>query len=134
MDEIVLNVLIVSGFRCPDEVSKVDARRRLRVKGLTGIVDMALRLNTAIGEEVTSMDIIPLIIPARTSFDPATMDDYYGGYPDGTTIPGAMKDGSVIGTVGMGLQRLSSGGTIPSVKILLRPKVVLMSTMQELTT
>lgn len=134
VDEMVLNVLIVSGFRCPNEESKADARQRLRVGGLSGIVDMALRLNSAIGEEASSMNIIPLIIPGEVNFDPATMDNYYGDYPDGKKIAGAVNNGCVIGTVGMGLRRLSSESESLRGEILLRPKVVLKSVMQELMT
>jgi hypothetical protein len=127
--ERVLNLLIASGYRCPDEESKADARKRL--ESLSVIVDMALRLNRAIGEEVTSMHILPLIILSGAKFDPAHMEDSYGRYPDGKRNPQDIKDGCVIGTTEVGLHRAFIRDGIQDGEILLKPKVILWSTVQE---
>lgn len=127
--ERVLSILIVAGYRCSSRESKADAYKRL--ESLSIIVDMALRLNQAIGEEITSMYILPSTIPPGAHFDPDFMDDSYGCYPDGKRNPQATKGGCVIGTTDMGLHRRSIKDGIFDAQVLLKPKVILQSAMQE---
>lgn len=118
---IILLLLSDLGFRHSDEVA---VRQHLQAVGLPRIVEMALHLNDTLGVELTTMDLTPMLIPAGKRFDPDNMDD---DYPDETEISAALRSRRIAGTVHMGLKRVTGEGGI---EVLLKPKVVLESTMQ----
>jgi len=114
----VCSVLAVAGW----------SQRLLKKKGfldvfqekLTVIGTLALRLQTTIGETITSGDMGTLKVSSSTNFDPDTMED---SSQDGRSTK-AGKGERVAGTTEIGLQRLMKGSNI---QILRKPKVVLCS-------
>jgi hypothetical protein len=125
----VTEVLIVSGWSAHGS----SARPGFNIERLSVIVDLALRINTAIGEVITSVDIYPLEFRAGVKFDQETMDDTYadGGQGQGHDI--VANTDFVAGTTDLGLRRTSRepGTGIPRGNVLLKPKVILRSAVQE---
>jgi hypothetical protein len=118
--EEIANVLALTGW----------SRRRLNEQNLLDkfqirlaiIVNMVLRLRTAVGEDVTSGDLKTYTVLSNTEFDRRIMDD---GFPQDRGGP-VTATGCVAGTTDIGLQRSVKGS---SPLILSKPKVVLCSTL-----
>lgn len=122
--ERLRNVVIVAGWpierRIEVPISLSDA--------ISTIVDLTLRINTALGQEITSMDIHPIGVRPETKFDPAVMDNTFAS--SRKSVATNTGDGSlVVGTTDVGLQMApieGENGKIYS-RIFLKPKVVLES-------
>lgn len=96
---------------------------------LCGVVTQALQLSRAIGEEITSMELNAIVIAPGEDFDSTAMDMYE------ETAKGQPKQNglaNVICTTDIGL-RISPGPREGVATYILKPKVVLASTLEELT-
>ena len=121
----ITNVLAAAGF----------PRRRLKeIKflekfqgGLTIITKAIIRLQTAVGEDVTSGDLATHVILSNTEFDPRTMEDGFTRVCDRETQ--VTERECVAGTTDIGLHRSVRGS---SLLILSKPKVVLCSALSSL--
>jgi hypothetical protein len=91
--------------------------------GLTIIVNAVLRLQAAVGEDVTSGDLGTHVVLSNTEFDPLTMDD---GLPQDREAPVTGRGECVAGTTDIGLHRSVKGS---SLLVLSKPKVVLCSAL-----
>lgn len=67
---------------------------------LLEITTLAIRLQAAVGESITSMDLEPYILPPNTAFDTTLMESDYGSEVQG---------GTIVGTTGLGLIQSLSG-------------------------
>jgi len=82
--------------------------------------NLAFRLRTAIGEQVTSMDIVPFVIEGGHEFIPKIMDDTYakregcGEYEVGERVAGSTELGLISYVV--------TGGNIREA-VMLKPKL-----------
>ncbi|GLB37968.1 hypothetical protein LshimejAT787_0410190 [Lyophyllum shimeji] len=96
---------------------------------LSVINDLALRLRAAIGEQVTSMDIVPYIIQPGSAFMPENMDDTYEergagrGHKVGERVAGSTE-------LGLATRVATSEGQIGET-VMLKPKVILCSALEE---
>lgn len=93
-------------------------RERLEI-----IANLVLRLQAAVGEDVTSGDMKTYTVASNVEFNPSTMDDVFS---EGRGSPSAERGGRVAGTTDIGLQR-SVRGSDPV--IVSKPKVVLCSAL-----
>lgn len=126
----VTEVLVVAGW--PAHGS--DTEPGFNLERLTMVVDLALRLNAAIGEDITSVDILPVTFRAGVKFDSNRMDDTYAAdIRKGSGYDAVAVADLVAGTTDLGLQRITrEPGTGHSrTDILLKPKVILHSAIQE---
>ncbi|KAG5644297.1 hypothetical protein DXG03_008715 [Asterophora parasitica] len=96
---------------------------------LSMIVTLMLCLRTAIGESVTSMDIMPCIIKEGSEFNPEVMDDTYA---DERGPAGRSKDGErVAGSTELGLRSLVRINQSTQEALMLKHKVILSSALKE---
>lgn len=102
-------VLIVAG--CSDEELSTEFE-----KDLLEIATLAIRVQTAIGESITSMDLEPYILPPGIPFDAALMEEEGGSRAQGK---------KTVGSTGLGLAQLVNGDRT----ILVRAKVLLDSAL-----
>ncbi|KAI6116620.1 hypothetical protein EDD16DRAFT_1863630 [Pisolithus croceorrhizus] len=102
-------VLIVAG--CSDEELSTEFE-----KDLLEIATLAIRVQTAIGESITSMDLEPYILPPGIPFDAALMEEEGGSRAQGK---------KTVGSTGLGLAQLVDGDRT----ILVRSKVLLDSAL-----
>jgi hypothetical protein len=86
------------------------------------VVEVALRLNRMLGEEITAADIETTWVHSQEAFDPMWMEDDYGDWR--SPGPGSVR---VLCTTDLGLRRLvkARGGEGWDDTILLKPKVAL---------
>jgi hypothetical protein len=121
----IANILVLAGL----------PRRRLKELkflekfqgGLTIIVKAILRLQAAVGEDVTSGDLATHIVLSNIEFDPQMMDDGFTRVRDRELeTPLVTGRECVAGTTDIGLHR-SVKGSNPL--ILSKPKVVLCSAL-----
>jgi hypothetical protein len=89
---------------------------------LVVIVNLALRLQHAIGEAITSMDLEFLMIPPKTPFDPSWMEDTYASDEDSDT-----RGEIIVATTELGLKRVEQG---LDKMVLVKPKVILRSALE----
>ncbi|KAF9465186.1 hypothetical protein BDZ94DRAFT_414048 [Collybia nuda] len=127
----VIEVLLVAGWSAQG-LSATEPGFNL--ERLVIVVDLALRLNTAIGQDITSVDILPVTIQAGAKFNSKTMEDTYAADVERghTQNEDVVANDVVAGTTDIGLRRISrdlEGG--PRTDILLKPKVILRSAVQE---
>jgi hypothetical protein len=117
------NVLLLAGYS-PQDTSTFLASFQER---LPVVIDLALQLRTAIGEQVTSMDIIPCIVKPGFAFDPDTMDNTYteGRVPGETRNAGEL----VAGSTELGLISQVKIADKVQEAIMLKPKVILYSAL-----
>lgn len=96
---------------------------RMAGEGITAVVEMALKLNRMLGEEVTAADIETTWAHAQDAYDPKWMEDDYGNWK----TYGPRRDLKVLCTTDLGLRRLVKAdnevGWIDTV--LIKPKVIL---------
>ncbi|RDB20570.1 hypothetical protein Hypma_012274 [Hypsizygus marmoreus] len=121
------DIMVVAGCSLEDAYSNAFyARFQER---LSMVVDLTIRLRTAIGENITSMDLLPYIFDPRTDFDPNLMADTYEDERDSDRSHRVNE--KVAGTTELGLMRRTKGqaGFVDSV--LLKPKIILYSALQE---
>ena len=81
------------------------------------ITTLAIRLQSAVGESITSMDLEPYILPPDMAFDTSRMES-----DDGCEAQG----GKIVGTTGLGLTQ-SLGGKDRTV--LVKAKVLMHSAL-----
>lgn len=90
---------------------------------ITAVVEMALKLNRMLGEEVTAADIETTWAHAQDAYDPKWMEDDYGNWKS----YGPRRDLKVLCTTDLGLRRLvkadNEDGWVDTV--LIKPKVIL---------
>ncbi|KAF9782386.1 hypothetical protein BJ322DRAFT_1009539 [Thelephora terrestris] len=96
---------------------------RIASDRISAVVEMALKLNRMLGEDVTAADIETTWAHAQDIYDPKWMEDDYG---DWKTYE-ARRDLKVLCTTDLGLRRLvkadNEAGWID--KVLIKPKVIL---------
>lgn len=102
-------VLIVAG--CSDKELSTEFE-----KDLLEITTLAIRVQAAIGESITSMDLEPYILPPGIPFDAARMEEEGGSQLQGK---------KTVGCTGLGLTQLVNGDRT----ILVRAKVLLDSAL-----
>jgi len=125
----LLGVLIIAGWstREPDQQHQFE-------RPLPLIFEAVQDLRKALGEFVTSMDMVVVIIEPGEVFNPTYMED---GYEDSRASSGSAKKNpkKVSGTTGLGLQKISmkrtSKGPVSQLEMVLFPKVVLEGTVKE---
>ncbi|KAG1869952.1 hypothetical protein F4604DRAFT_1583884 [Suillus subluteus] len=120
INETLVNVMISAG--CTKDFK--DAYREFTIKfgeRVSNIVRMAVRLNRAMGEEVTSADLWPIHAAAGERFDTESMKDF-------DEWSGA-QSGVVLCTTALGLQMSEKVGheedAVYKTLILVKPKVAL---------
>lgn len=90
---------------------------------ISAVVEMALKLNKMLGEEVTAADIETTWAHAQDTYDPKWMEDDYGNWKSYDT----RRDLKVLCTTDLGLRRLvkadNEAGWVDTV--LIKPKVIL---------
>jgi hypothetical protein len=121
------NVLIVAGWPHgePMQVSTLSIK-----DAFSTIVDLALRINIAIGQAITSMDILPFGIAPGTTFDPLTMDDTFASSRNSAAVSTVGGD-HIVGTTDMGFKMTLIGFDNAAVdRVFLKPKVVLESAIR----
>ncbi|KAF5374678.1 hypothetical protein D9615_008988 [Tricholomella constricta] len=117
--------LVLAGWS-PPESSRFPDNLQDR---LSVIINLALRLRTAIGENITSIDILPITVEQGSEFNPETMDDTYA--EDKGPFRKSKAGERVAGSTELGLcSRIKvdedfQGG------MLLKPKVILCSVLKE---
>ena len=119
----VRNLFVVAGSSTTQTETLI-ARTR---DSLRAIVDAAIRLRTAINEDVISCDYETVLIHPSDMFDPANMED---AFPDAkpSSAPNAKN---VLCTAGLGLRccrkREGNANTQWEVTVLQKPQVILQS-------
>ena len=123
----VRNLFLVAGA----STTQIDTLiSRLR-ENLRSIVDAAIKLRAAIGEDIITCDFETILIHPGDAFDAATMDEAFEGTPNPkTTTNGSQK---VLCSAGLGLRRCKKiklegdVGTQWEVTVLSKSQVVLHS-------
>ena len=88
-------------------------------------------LRVAIGEKFTSADLDIFVFECDTTYDPANMDDAYG---DGRQSSGKRAPEAIVGTTGIGLEKViaeRSAKDVLQLQTLIPAKIVLTSTLNE---
>ena len=88
-------------------------------------------LRIAIGENFTSADLDISVFECDKLYDPANMEDAYG---DDRQSSGKRAPETIVGTTGIGLEKIiaeRSAKDVLQVQTLIRPKIVLTSTLIE---
>lgn len=112
------SVLVVAGWPNERPIGQVGISFS---NAVSTIVELSLRINTAIGQEITSMDIQPIEVLPQSKYNPATMDDIFA-----RNRKLVRTTTCVVVVTGMGLQ-LECDKAEAGSKILLKTKVVLES-------
>jgi len=113
----LLNVLKVAGYT---QVGQESPFARFEERLLV-ITNLALRLQTAVGVAITSMDLEPYVLPHKTTFDASLMEDTFAS----GSQPVAVEQ--IVGTTELGLKQLPADGSRSVV--LLKAKVILHSAL-----
>lgn len=122
-----VNVLIASGFNGSQSMLHEIITTKFAQR-IAGVVQMAVRLNKAIGEDVTSCDLEAIYVGPNDAFDVSTMDDAFGRELDGSQE-------QVVCTTDLGLfrtERAAGGVKQWQNTVLLKPKIVLRSGIEEM--
>ncbi|RDB20572.1 hypothetical protein Hypma_012272 [Hypsizygus marmoreus] len=125
--DALTKVLVVAG--CSKQETNPNAFFEKFKERLSMIINLTTRLQSAVGQEITSTDIHPWVFSAGEVFDPSTMDDTYGEERKSTSSQGIRR--RIAGTTELGLFKRTkyAGGT--RTDMLLKPKVVLCSALSE---
>ncbi|KAJ7152911.1 hypothetical protein C8R46DRAFT_1302313 [Mycena filopes] len=118
-----VNVLLTAGFKSSSAALHELVGQRFADR-IAALVRLALGLNKAIGEEVTACELKALSAAPGASFDAETMVDVV----DGAAQPGE----AVLCTCELGLSRADKVDGVWTKTVLMRPKVVLPSGLEEL--
>lgn len=126
LSDELMDVLVLAGW----------SRRRLKEQeflekfkeSLTIIANTVLRLQTAVGEDVTSGDLTPYIVLSNAEFDPHTMEDGFPQDREGHGPATGRLGERVAGTTDIGLRRSVKGSAFFDLS---KPKVVLCSALAE---
>jgi hypothetical protein len=127
----LINLLVVAGWQPASEAR--DTFLAAFGNRLLVIGKLAIQLNKAVGEDITSGDLEAIFVPPDTVFDPATMD---GAYADERHRRGKTSvEERVVVTTDMGLHRMArryrEGKYECETIIVLKPKVVLYSALED---
>ncbi|KAF8058638.1 hypothetical protein FPV67DRAFT_1676205 [Lyophyllum atratum] len=122
----IVDILILAG--CAPQDTKTNLPDSFQ-EGLSMINNLAFRLRTAIGEQVTSQDIIPVAFDSGCDFNPDDMDDTYAEERRAGGKDAAAE--RVAGSTELGLTSRVKVAEGTQVTILLKPKVVLCSALKE---
>ena len=114
----LLYVLKVAGYSQVDQEGPF-ARFQER---LSVITSLALRLQTAVGVAITSMDLEPYVVPPKTTFDASVMEDTFASGSQSVVVE------RIVGTTELGLKQLPVDGS--RYVVLLKAKVILHSALQ----
>ncbi|KAK7058100.1 hypothetical protein R3P38DRAFT_2844320 [Favolaschia claudopus] len=118
-----VNVLLTAGFRSSSAALHAIVGERFGAT-ISALVRLALGLNKAIGTEVTACELKALSATPGVQYEPATMID---------VVDGAVQHGeTVLCTCELGLSRADKIDGVWTRNILLKPKVVLPSGLEEL--
>ncbi|KAH7929505.1 hypothetical protein BV22DRAFT_1002424 [Leucogyrophana mollusca] len=121
------DILLAAGCSAPVEELREALKKRFNEK-IAVMVELAMRINRVIGEDVTSGNLEVVAISSAAPFDKATMED---AYEDGRADLKASDNNRVLCPTDLGLRRLTRISTIGQSqweeKLLLRPKVALES-------
>ncbi|KAJ7246463.1 hypothetical protein C8J57DRAFT_1081590 [Mycena rebaudengoi] len=120
-----VNVLITAGFRSSSGALHELIAVRFAQK-ITALVRLALALNKAVGAEVTAYELKTLSVAPGSPFDAATMIETTGTIPE----PGE----TVLCTCELGLSRADKINGVWTKRMLLKPRVVVESGLEELLT
>jgi hypothetical protein len=128
----LLGLLVVAGWQ--EQVSSAQETFVTKFGDKLGVIaKLAIQLNKAVGEDITSGDLEAVSIDPDTVFDPEIMDDVYAD-----ERPRKRKNrvnGRAIATIDMGLQRiarrLGREGNECETTMVLKPKVVLSSALED---
>ncbi|KAF9465188.1 hypothetical protein BDZ94DRAFT_1234859 [Collybia nuda] len=121
------NVLIVAGWS-RDRWTRTPVSLR---DSVSAIIDLTIRINIAIGQDIVSIDVQPIEILPETRFDSAKMDDTFADSRrpvDTNTSSGRV----VAGTTALGLQMVAGVTTKMGSRIFLKPEVFLKSVSQKM--
>ena len=90
---------------------------------ISAVVEMALKLNRMLGEEMKAMDIETTWAHAQDPYDPEWMEDDYGDWKS----YGGRRDLKVLCTTDLGLRRLVKADNEEgwADAVLIKPKVIL---------
>ena len=122
----VRNLLLVAGSSTT-QIDTLIARSR---DNLRAIIDAAIKLRAAIGEDVISCDYETILIHPGDKFDAATMEDSFEG-----SAAKAGGSSNVLCSSGLGLRRCAKikmegdAGTQWEVKVLAKSQVILQSSI-----
>ena len=121
-DELV--PIVVAASSC----SQQRAKRFLETfhERFSVLARLAIRLNVAIGQEITSMNIFPYAVPCGDSFDPRFMEDVYADRNEENQGAGRKLDERVAGTIDLGLYIDKAPGS----DVLSKAKVILCSALK----
>ena len=122
ISDSLADVILCAGIHNKhDQMS--DTIIRMAGDGISAVVEMSLKLNRMLGEEVTAADIETTWAHAQDVFDAKWMEDEYGSWK----TYGARRDLKVLCTTDLGLRRLVKAdnevGWVDTV--LIKPKVIL---------
>ncbi|KAJ7263675.1 hypothetical protein B0H12DRAFT_1103404 [Mycena haematopus] len=118
-----VNVLLTAGFKSSSAALHALVAQRFGDR-ISALVQLALGLNKAVGTEVTACELKTLSAAPGVPFDAETMIDIV----DGVAQPGE----AVLCTCELGLSRSDKNDGVWTRTILLEPKVVLPSGLEEL--
>ncbi|KAK7032186.1 hypothetical protein VNI00_013360 [Paramarasmius palmivorus] len=123
------NVLVLAGL---SEEESLDARLRQEFGGqVEGVINVAIQLNTAIGDSITSCELVPINCESGIPFEKNSMKNAFNGGPEELRVP--WTDESVLCTTELGLlQSVKVNGRAGewTHRMLLKPKVVLQSAFE----
>lgn len=123
----VRNLLLVAG----SSTMQIDTLMSRTRDSFRAIVDAAIKLRTAIGEDIITCDFETILIHPGDMYDGASMDDAYEG--KAKSDAGAANAKNVLCTSGLGLRRCKKvkvdgdAATQWEVVVLQKPQVVLHS-------
>jgi len=122
ISDSLADVILCAGIHNKhDQMS--DTIIRMAGDRISAVVEMSLKLNRMLGEEVTAADIETTWAHAQDAYDPKWMEDDYGDWK----TYGARRDLKVLCTTDLGLRRLVKAdnevGWVDTV--LIKPKVIL---------
>jgi hypothetical protein len=127
IDTHLVDILIVAGYQGKHQA----AVKKVFSTFSDVIINVSLRLNRAIGEEVTSSDFEPVCIELGVLFDPLKMDDVGGDHTSQKTAD------RVLCTTEIGLQRVErqtkENRSWMETTLLLKPKVALESIVEHMS-
>ncbi|KAF8058636.1 hypothetical protein FPV67DRAFT_1676203 [Lyophyllum atratum] len=122
----IVEVLILAGYSPQDTKTTLPDSFQ---EGLSVVNNLVLRLRTAIGEQVTSMDIGAFAVRSGVIFNPEEMDDTYA---EERRVGGKNKAGErVAGSTELGLTSRVKVGEEIQTAVMLKPKVILCSALEE---
>jgi len=128
-----VDILVTAGCSAPITNIQEKLKTVFSTK-IAVMVDLAVRLNRAIGEDITSGNMEVVAVGSAMPYDPTKMDNAYeDGQPTSKQDSASIR---VLCPTDLGLQRLSkvsmTGEDQWDTKILLKPKVAIESVVDSL--